>query len=285
MERKIRVCLLGFGRTGKEIASILMEQQDIDLVAVFCSKGSSKEGKDVGELLNLRDTGIIIQGSDKLESVLNTTKIDVAIDFTRPEATLLNCVSLAKHKVRVVVGTTGFGEIQKQKLKAIPNRYKTGIVYAPNITMGANVLAMLSNLAASFLEGYDCTIVESHFKGKLDAPSGTAEKITDEIYKGIAYHTSEGNVEEISVHSIRAGGIIGTHKVILAGEYDKIELLHESFSRKAFATSAVRVVHLIYNRVGYFEMQDILNMKQIMQNYIRRSDIENTSKKNTQIVK
>lgn len=271
MERNIRACLLGLGRTGKEIAGVLLEQKDIDLVAVFCSEGSEKEGQDLGEVLDTRDTGLIVRGADQLEDVLKKNKIDVAIDFTWPEATLRNCAVLAKHQVRIVVGTTGFNELQQRKLKVLAEKYKTGITYAPNITLGVNVLMLLSNLAASILDGYDCSIVEAHFKDKVDAPSGTAKKIVTELRKGIAYHSNDSEHIDIPVHAIRAGGIIGSHKVVLAGEYDKIEITHESFSRRAFATGAIRAVRLIHQRVGYFEMQDVLDLNQVMQSYIKRT--------------
>lgn len=271
MKRNIQVCLLGLGRTGKEIANVLLEQKDIDLVAIFCDEGSEKEGKDLGVILNTRDVGLKIRGSDKLEKVLANQKVDVAIDFTQPEATLRNCTLLAKHKVRIVIGTTGLNEIQQRKLKFIADKYKTGIVHAPNITMGVNVLMMLSNLAASVLEGYDCTIEEAHFKEKVDSPSGTAIKIKNELHRGMAHHSSESESADIPILAIRAGGIIGSHKVILAGKYDKVEITHESFSRRAFAAGAIRALRLIYNRTGYFEMQDVLDMKRVMQNYIKRT--------------
>lgn len=266
---KIQVCLLGLGRTGKEVAAELLRQPDIQLAAVFCTNSSPKVGKDVGEILNMRETGIPVLGADMLEEFLKNHRVDVAIDFTRPEATLSNSVILAQNKVRVVVGTTGFSPLQVEKLKAIAEKYKTGIVYAPNITLGVNVLMVLTNLAASILDGYDCCVLESHFRQKADSPSATAKKIAKEAEMGLEYRDEKGDVPILAV---RAGGIVGVHKVVIAGEYDQIELQHESFSRKAFALGAVKAARKVVSRVGFFEMSDVLDLKRVMESYLRRSE-------------
>lgn len=268
--KAIKVCLFGLGKTGKEIAKLLLEQEDMQLVAVFVSKNSEKKGRDLGSLIDKAETGLMIRGVDELETFLQDHKVDVAVDFTAPEATLNSAPILAKHRVRMVVGTTGFNEIQFQKLKSIIERNKTGLVYAPNVTLGVNVLMMLSNLAASILEGYDCDIVEAHFKGKKDAPSGTAHKLAKQLERCRVDVNGNLITEEIPVQSIRAGGIIGSHSVMLTGQYDMIEIKHESFSRKAFALGALRAVRYIKNRTGYYEMQEVLNMQRVMESYIQR---------------
>jgi 4-hydroxy-tetrahydrodipicolinate reductase len=174
----------------------------------------------------------------------------------------------------MVIGTTGFTEIQSKKLMSIAKNNKTGIVHAPNITLGVNVLMVLTNLAASILEGYDCTIIESHFKNKKDAPSGTAKKIAEEVLKGMSANSNiyprDLDYNEIPIHAVRAGGIIGRHRVIMAGEYDKVEIIHESFARTAFALGALKAVRFVHEKVGFFEMTDVLDLKRIMTRYLER---------------
>lgn len=271
----IRVCLIGLGRTGKEIAKVLLQQEDMKLVMAVCGNHSEKAGKDLGEILNMRDTGIIIDSSNNLEQNILKYKPNVAIDFSTPEATIHNAEILAKMKIRMVIGTTGFNELQLKKIMNISKSNKVGIVHAPNITLGVNVMMVLTNLAASILENYDCEIIESHFKQKKDAPSGTAKKIAREALKGISINNEEVDIHdldynEIPIHAVRAGGIIGKHKVILAGEHDKVEITHESFSRTAFALGALKAVRFIHEKIGFFEMNDVLDLRHVMTSYLER---------------
>jgi len=271
----IKVALIGVGRTGSEIAKVIMEQEDMQLVMAVCSNHSNKAGKDLGEILHSKDTGIVIMPANELSKNLLKYKPDVAIDFSSPEATIRNAEILTKYNVKMVIGTTGFTEIQTKKLMMLSNKYhKAGFVLAPNITLGVNVLMLLSNLAASILESYDFEIVESHFKGKRDMPSGTAKKIAKELVKGMSTYKDidihEFDSHDIPIHSIRAGGIIGRHRVIMAGEHDKIEIIHESFSRKAFALGALRAVRFIHRKHGFFEMNDVLDLRHVLTRYLER---------------
>ncbi|MGE4283795.1 MAG: 4-hydroxy-tetrahydrodipicolinate reductase [Clostridia bacterium] len=274
MAEIIRVCLIGLGRTGKEIARVLLEQKDIELVMAVCSEYSEKVGKDLGDILNCRNTGIIIDSCTNLEQNIFKYKPDVAIDFSDPDATISNAETLGRMKIRIVIGTTGFTEIHTKRLMSITRNNKTAIVHAPNITLGVNVLMVLTNLAASILEGYDCEIVESHFKNKKDAPSGTAKKIANEVLKGASINNETNahdlDYSQIPIHAIRAGGIVGKHSVILAGEYDKVEITHESFARRAFALGALKAVRFIYEKIGFFEMNDVLDLKYVMTRYLER---------------
>lgn len=263
--RATRVCLLGLGKTGKEVARFLLSQNDIQLVAVFVSRGSDKKGRNLGELLSMGETSLIVKDVGELESFVSANLVDVTVDFTSPDATLENAAVLAKNHVHMVVGTTGFNEIQLRKLKSIAERGKVGLVYTPNVTLGVNVLMLLSKLAFSILDGYDCNIIEAHFKGKKDAPSGTADKLAKNLER--SRRGTDSRKGEITIQSIRAGGIVGTHTVQFAGEHDLIEIKHESFSRKAFAAGAVRAVQFIKNRVGYYEMQEVLNMQHVMETF------------------
>lgn len=270
----IKVCLIGLGRTGKEIARVLLEQEDVELVMAVCSPNSDKAGKDLGSILGRNEIGITVASSLELEKHLTKSLPDVAIDFTNPESTLANAETLGRLRIPLVVGTTGFNELQNRKLIYLTKKYKTGIISAPNITLGVNVLMVLTNLTASILESYDCTIVESHFKQKKDAPSGTAIKIANEVLKGRSsksvINLRELNHDEIPIHAIRAGGIIGRHSVILAGEFDKIEISHESFARTAFALGALKAVRFICDKSGYYEMDEVLDLKNIILRYLER---------------
>lgn len=264
----LRVCLSGLGRTGKEIARVILEQKDIKLVSVICSPESSKKGKDISEILECKETEIIIESAENLEQVIFQTKPDVVIDFSTPFAALRNAKRLSKMKVNIVIGTTGFSKTSLKKLFILTKKYNNGIVYAPNITLGVNVLMLLTNLAANILNNYDFQITEIHHKHKKDAPSGTAVKIAKEVEKGLLSSGIDINSINIPINAVRAGGVIGKHEVMIIGEDDKIEISHESFSRRAFALGAIKAVKFINNKTGYYEMNDVLNLQKVLADYL-----------------
>lgn len=264
----IRVCISGLGKTGKEIARVLLEQDDIKVVSAICSPNSEKNGKDLGEIIGCEHTGIVVEGSDNLEQAIFRTRPDVVVDFSNPEAALRNARIFSRMKVNIVIGTTGFSKIGLKKLFVLANTYRNGIVYAPNITLGVNVLMLLTNLAANLLNNYDFQITEIHHKQKKDAPSGTAKKIAIEIEKGL---TASGNLDantQVPITAVRAGGVVGKHEVMIIGEDDKIEISHESFSRRAFALGALRAVKFARGKAGYFEMSDVLNLQKVLSDYL-----------------
>lgn len=266
----IRVCLSGLGRTGREIAKVLLEQDNIKVVAAVCSPESSKKGKDLGEFLGLNENSIKIESSDILEEVIFKSKPDVVVDFSTPQASARNAKIFSRMHVAMVIGTTGFSKLSMKRLMVLAHKYHNGIVYAPNITLGVNVLMMITNLASNILNNYDFQINEIHHKHKKDSPSGTAVKIAGEIKKGLAA-SGEGELDrEIPVASVRAGGVIGKHEVMIIGDDDQILITHESFSRKAFAVGAVRAVNFIRGRAGFYEMSDVLNLKKVLNDYLEK---------------
>lgn len=266
----IRVCISGLGKTGKEIARALLEQENIKLVSAICSPGSSKLGKNLGEITGSEDTGVIIESSDNLKQVIFRSRPDVVVDFSTPEAALKNAKVFSLMKVNMVIGTTGFSKLALKKLFVLARNNHVGIVYSPNITTGVNVLMLLSNLAANILNNYDFQITEIHHKHKKDSPSGTATKIAAEIEKGLKASGLEKGGVEIPVHAIRAGGVVGKHEVMIIGEDDKIQISHESFSRRAFAVGAIRAVNYIVGKTGYYEMNDVLDLKRVLNDYLEK---------------
>jgi 4-hydroxy-tetrahydrodipicolinate reductase len=269
----IRVCLIGLGKTGKEVASVLLAQENIKLVSVVCSPGSRNEGKDLGEVINCRNTGITIDSADRLEEIIFRTKPDLAIDFSKTEATIKNAKVFAKMKVNMVIATTGFSKLEMKRLYVLTKKYGVGIVHAPNITLGVNVMMLLTNIASGILNDYDFQITEVHHSRKKDSPSGTALKIAAEIEKGLiasgSHYEDVSDGSSIPINSVRAGGVVGRHEVLIAGDDDAIVISHESFSRKAFAAGAIRAAMFIHRKSGFYEMKDVLNLESILESVIR----------------
>lgn len=255
----IKVGLIGLGKTGKYIAEGILQQDNMEMVAAICSPNSKKKGMNLGELLGNFKTKVKITTSDELQATIFKTKPDVVVDFSNPQATIKNAVILSKMKVNMVIGTTGFSKEDIDKLQTISYKFKNGIVYAPNITLGVNVIMLLSNIAATILNNYDFQIIEMHYKNKKDSPSGTALKLSDEIEHGLQISGVQN--KPIPISSVRAGGVVGKHKVLIIGDEDRIEISHESFSKKAFSLGALNAVNYIYKKSGYYEMKDVLNLK------------------------
>jgi 4-hydroxy-tetrahydrodipicolinate reductase len=180
-----------------------------------------------------------------------------------------NVKIIAESGAGLVIGTTGFSKTELMRMMVLAKKKDSGILYAPNITLGVNVLMLLSNITARILNDYDFEITEAHHKFKKDSPSGTALKIADEIEKGLESSGIEAD-RSVPIHAIRAGGIVGRHQLIIAGENDKIEIVHESFSRKAFAEGALRGVRFIRNKKGFFEMRDVLDLEKVLASYFEK---------------
>lgn len=266
----IKIILIGLGKTGQYIAKEILAKNSMKIAAAVCSPSSSKKGEDLGDFLGVPKLGIKISSSDELQKTIFETKPDVAIDFSNHNATIKNAEVLSQMKVNLVIGTTGFSASDINSLKQMAFKFNNGIVYAPNITLGVNVMMLLSNIAATILNSYDFQITETHYKNKKDSPSGTALKLYGEIQNGL--EAAGIDDKEIPINAVRAGGVVGKHELLIAGEYDKIEISHESFSRKVFAVGALTAASYIYKKSGYYEMKNVLDLKKILYNYIDNLD-------------
>ncbi|MBE6088730.1 MAG: 4-hydroxy-tetrahydrodipicolinate reductase [Clostridium beijerinckii] len=260
----LKVCLIGLGKTGKEIAKMIFNQRNMKIAAAMCSPGSLKKHIDLGEVIGIQEIGIKIEGTNKLEETLVLCRPDVVVDFSTPEATLKNSRIISQMGINMIIGTTGFSEVDLDKIRNLAYRNHTGIVYAPNITLGVNVLMILTKLASILLNNYDFQISEIHHREKKDIPSGTALKIANEIKDGLIYLGKDISKENIPINSVRAGGVVGKHEVMIVGENDRITISHESFSRKVFATGAIHAINFIQDKIGFYEMSDVLNLSKII---------------------
>lgn len=263
----IKTCLLGLGRTGVVVAEQLIKSPEFDLSTVMVRPHSPKKGKLLCDFI-LNGTKNTIESTELLYSKANKPDWDVAIDFTSAEVAVANARKLAENGVNLVIGTTGFNQLQLHELKRITQRHKVGMVYAPNISLGINLMLSIARTISRLIPNYDVEITESHHRHKKDSPSGTAMKLAHEIATARDnqhYHYSHGRKgstlreeNEIGVHAIRAGGIVGVHQVLFAGESDEIEITHRSYSRAVFAEGALRAARFICNRQGFYDMEDVL---------------------------
>jgi 4-hydroxy-tetrahydrodipicolinate reductase len=264
-----KILVIGIaGRMGKTIAGCIEDTEGVELGGGTEQAGSPNLGKDVGEVSGLGNKGILV--SDNLSTALENC--DAVIDFTTPESSLQTLKISGEKGTPVVVGTTGFSPEQRKEIEQIGT--KIPCVVAPNMSIGVNVLFKLVADAARVLgDAYDVEIVEAHHKFKKDAPSGTAVRISEIIAdslgrdldevgvygrKGIAVRTPK----EIGIHTLRAGDIIGEHRVLFGGMGENFEVFHRAQSRETFARGSVRAAQWILGQPnGVYDMQDVLGLR------------------------
>jgi 4-hydroxy-tetrahydrodipicolinate reductase len=255
----MKVALVGLGRTGQTIAEYLLKENVLNMV--LCRKDSEHAGLELSQVLNCNTTEIKVETTEHLNLKLLKNHPDVIIDFSGPEFLRENIHILEKHGIHVVTAVTEYTSADIEKFKTIGQNKRIGIILVPNITYGVNVMMLMAQMAAQLMKDYDFEIIEAHHNRKKDVPSGTAKKLAYKIDE-ILQNFSEEREKITPVHSIRSGGIVGKHRVVVVGKYDKIEIIHESFSRVAFAEGALKAANFIVNRVGYYEMEDVFAEEQ-----------------------
>lgn len=256
------------GRMGRALIEAVSQAADLRLAAALDRPGSPFVGKDAGELIGA-PCGLAI--SDRLEAALQGSQI--LIDFTRPEGTLHHLAVCRARGVNMVIGTTGFTPDQRRVIEEAAA--DIGIVFAPNMSVGVNVVLKLLDMAARVLdEGYDVEIIEAHHRHKVDAPSGTALRMGEVVAAALgrdlaqcAVYGRQGVTGErlpatIGFATVRGGDIVGDHTVLFAGTGERIEITHKASSRATFAMGALRAARFLAERKqGLFDMQDVLGLK------------------------
>jgi 4-hydroxy-tetrahydrodipicolinate reductase len=212
-----------------------------------------------------------IDAGDELQAVIEIG--DVVVDFSSHTATPAVAKLCAAHHKAMVVGTTGHSDEGRAQIANCQTQIP--IVLSANFSTGVNALFWLTRKAAEILgPGFDLEIVEMHHRLKRDAPSGTARtlaKILATVRKQqlseVARHgrmgiVGERTAEEIGLHSIRGGDVVGDHTVIFAGLGERVELTHKASTRETFANGALRAAQWVVNqKPGLYDMQDVLGLK------------------------
>jgi 4-hydroxy-tetrahydrodipicolinate reductase len=261
----MRIAIAGAdGRMGRMLIEAIIQSADLKLAVALDRSGSAAIGQDAGAFLGL-NTGVPV--TDDLDAL---AQADCLIDFTRPEGTLAHLDACVRHRVKCVIGTTGFTEQDKQAIRAAGQ--KIAIVFAPNMSVGVNATLKLLEIAAKLLNtGYDVEVFEAHHRNKVDAPSGTALAMGETVANawGVklddvadwARHGVTGAREtgRIGFSVVRGGDIVGDHTVYFCGDGERIEITHRSSSRATYAQGSLRAArYLARKEFGLFDMQDVL---------------------------
>lgn len=261
---QLRVAINGAaGRMGQMLVSVVCQDPGCQLVSATEAAGHPKLGKDAGNAAGAGETGVMI--TQQIEG-----DPEVLIDFSAPQASVQRAGECAERGVAIVIGTTGFNEDQMEQLKSFST--KVPVLVAPNMSVGVNLMFALASQAAKAVgEDWDIEIIEAHHNKKKDAPSGTANGLAEAVCEALDWepesvlcHGREGAVAErpqqqVGMHAVRAGDIVGTHTVMLAGDGQTIELTHRAGSRDIFAKGAVRAGEFVSGKEpGFYTMQDVL---------------------------
>ncbi len=263
------------GRMGSKIIKTILEQDDMKVVAAIEAPNTPLEGKDVGEVIGVGNMDVPVNGAQKLAEVLKDKKPDVLVDFTIANAAVNTIKTSAECGVNVVVGTTGFSDEQMALIKDSIKENKIKAVIAPNMAVGVNVFFKIIQDLAKILNDYDIEIIEAHHKHKADAPSGTAVKAYEIIADALGRNKDESCVygrqgivgarteEEIGIHAVRGGDIVGDHTVLFAGDGERLEIVHRAHSRQAFVSGVIKAVRYVIGAPEgkISDMGDVLGLK------------------------
>jgi len=178
--------------------------------------------------------------------------VDVAIDFSQPEAVLPNVEASARAGVHLVIGTTGWGH-ERSRVEKTVLESGIGLVHASNFSVGMNLFFAIVSRAAQVIgkvPQYDPFMVEEHHRAKKDAPSGTALSLIDVMRPYLSH-------PDLSVGCVRAGHIPGNHVVGFDSEADTILLEHRARNRQGFAEGAVLAARWIADKKGFYDFRDV----------------------------
>ena len=232
----IRVVLFGAcGRMGRMVMEELTGNKEFLLVAGI-------ESSSHPELHKIVDRVKILSDHD------NLPEADVWLDFSLPEPALFHADLAAQRGIPTVIAVTGFGPEQSDVLKAYSRRI--AILLAPNLSIGMGVMERLAAQAATLLGSeYQAAIVETHHRGKKDAPSGSALRLSEIL-------AATGQNPEIS--SLRLGSVVGEHTIRFAGTDDELTITHRAWSRRAFNRGVPHALRFAVNsRPGLYTLRDL----------------------------
>ena len=246
----LKVIINGYsGAMGKVLTKCVMEDNELELVCA-----SSKDSLD----------GVPFKTYSKMSDIEENA--NVIIDFSHHSAINDVLDYSTKTKTPLVIATTGFNDEELEKIQDASTIIP--IFHSSNMSLGVNVLVKLVKEAAKALNGFDIEIIEKHHNKKLDSPSGTAVMIANgvkdvladsEFIYGRHGRSEKRSSNEVGIHAIRGGTIVGEHTTIFAGHDEVVEIKHTAQSKGIFAKGAIAAAKFLVNKeAGYYNMNNIL---------------------------
>lgn len=231
---------------------------EIQVTGVVGAPGRDYIGRDAGLVCGLGEPmGVLV--SDDIEKVIDSC--DIVIDFSRVDLSMTVLQSCLNHGKGLIVGTTGFSEEQTKTILKAADRIP--LMKAANTSFVVNVMRKILGIAARALgDKAKIEIIEMHSQTKLDAPSGTAIELAEEM----AEHAPDKSLEDIPYHSVRAGNTPSEHRVIFGCMGEKMEISHEAYDWRCYALGACDAALYMYGRmqedggVGSYSMEDVIGL-------------------------
>lgn len=243
----MKIGLVGFGKTGKSVATVILENRSICLNWVV-RRSHKMEHRSVPEFLGVEsDEPGLIYSIDEFsaDELFDRMPVDAVVDFSSSGGVDYYGDAAADRGIAIVSAISHYEVDKIAKLEALGER--TRVLWSPNITVGINFLMLAAKVLKQIAPYTDVEIVEEHFKVKPEV-SGTALRIADELL-----------IDRDDIKSIRAGGIIGTHEILFGFPFQTVRLKHESISREAFGNGAMFAVeHLLREEPGFYRMEDLM---------------------------
>jgi 4-hydroxy-tetrahydrodipicolinate reductase len=237
------------GKMGRVLTSCIKEDSNLDLVCGVSKYGEEKvDYKFYKEILEVEE------------------KCDVIIDFSHPSSLDSILEYATRTKTALVIATTGYNEEELDKIKEASK--EIAIFNSSNMSLGVNVLLKLVKDAAKALDGFDIEVIEKHHNKKVDAPSGTALMIANsikEVLPQVEYNygrygrDAKRKENELGIHAIRGGTIVGDHDVVFAGNNEIIEISHKAQSKEVFAQGSIKAAkYIVTKQPGYYNMSNMI---------------------------
>jgi 4-hydroxy-tetrahydrodipicolinate reductase len=249
---RISVCG-GRGKMGLRVCSLVKEDPELELSGIIEYQGHGDIGKDID---GVEVTSDIVQGIEKA---------DVVIDFSSPGGALGLVSECAGKAKKIVIGTTGLSDSEVSTIENAAK--KIPILLSPNMSVGVNLVFKIAGEINKSLPDYEKEIIETHHNRKKDSPSGTAAEIArilcsekDKLVYGRKGNVGPRQKNEIGVHAVRGGNIIGEHTVMWMGPYERIELTHRAGTRDVFASGAIQAAKWLNSMEPgrLYSMSDVL---------------------------
>lgn len=246
-EKRLRVGLVGFGKTGRAVATVLLQDKTLDLVWVL-RKSQNLEHRSVPEFLGIQsdEDGRIHRVDDvDFDTLQSETPVDVIVDFSSENGMDFYGQKAAALGITIISAISSLSSTKVSKLKKFGS--STRVLWSPNITLGINFLIIAAKTLQEIAPTADISILEEHFSAKPEV-SGTALKIASAL-----------QLDPTEIKVVRAGGIIGVHEVLFGFPFQTVRLKHESISREAFGNGARFAIRELEKREhGFYLMEDLV---------------------------
>ncbi len=235
----MKIAIIGYGKMGIEIEKIAIERNHEITLKI--------------DLDNSNDFNIE-----------NLQKADVAIEFTNPQNAYKNFLKCFEANIPVVSGTTGWLDKFEEIVETCKTKNKA-FFYASNFSLGVNIFFKLNQYLSKIInkqEDFDISLSETHHIHKLDAPSGTAISLANDIIDNVerkkSWTKNALNPSELEIKSFREGEVFGVHQINFSSDTDEIEIKHSLKNRRALSLGAVIAAEFLCNKKGFYTMSDLL---------------------------